>query len=137
MKIIIMHAFFAPPAKMGHLHRRTSFLEIIFDTMKLSYNWFHIKGTWSVHSFNGDYLSIAEGTGSCEIPGSISFPRASLPVIVIIVWSNICVQNLSTCLLSCDCRLIDKIRQKIAIILKSMQNKLIGRTFSFTSQDIF
>ena len=23
-----------------------------------SYRWFHIKGTWSVHSFNGDYLSI-------------------------------------------------------------------------------
>ena len=31
-----------------------------------SYSWFHIKGTWSVHSFNGDYLSIPEGTGSCE-----------------------------------------------------------------------
>ena len=34
---------------------------------------FHIKGTKSVHSFNGDYLSIPEGTGSCgylfhEIP---------------------------------------------------------------------
>ena len=24
----------------------------------LSYSWFHIKGTWSVHAFNGDYLSI-------------------------------------------------------------------------------
>ena len=38
------------------------------------YSWFHIKGIWSVHSFNGDYLSIPEGTGSCgylfqEIPG--------------------------------------------------------------------
>ena len=36
---------------------------------------FYIKGTWSVHLFNGDYLSIPEGTGSCvylfhEIPGS-------------------------------------------------------------------
>ena len=34
----------------------------------------HIKGTWRVHSINGDYLSIPEGTGSCgylfhEIPG--------------------------------------------------------------------
>ena len=34
----------------------------------------HIKGTWSVHLFNGDYLSIPETTGSCwshfhEIPG--------------------------------------------------------------------
>ena len=42
----------------------------------LSYSWFHIKGTWSVHSFNADYLSIPEGTSSCgylfhEIPGII------------------------------------------------------------------
>ena len=29
------------------------------------YNWFHKKGTWSVHSFNGDYLSVPEGTCSC------------------------------------------------------------------------
>ena len=33
---------------------------------------------WSVHLFNGDYLSIPEGTGSCgyffhEIPGSTLF----------------------------------------------------------------
>ena len=33
-----------------------------------------MKGTWSVHSFNGDYLSIPVDTGSCgylfhEIPG--------------------------------------------------------------------
>ena len=28
-----------------------------------TYNWFHIKSTWSAHSFNGDYLSIPEGTG--------------------------------------------------------------------------
>ena len=38
------------------------------------YSWFHIKGTWSVQSFNRDYLSIPKGTGSCgylfhEIPG--------------------------------------------------------------------
>ena len=26
--------------------------------MQVSYSWFHIKGTWSVHSFNGDYLYI-------------------------------------------------------------------------------
>ena len=26
---------------------------------------FQIKGSWSVHSFNDDYLSIPEGTGSC------------------------------------------------------------------------
>ena len=25
-----------------------------------SYSWFHIKVTWSVHSFNGDYLSIPQ-----------------------------------------------------------------------------
>ena len=39
------------------------------------YSWFHKKGTLSVHSFNGEYLSISEGTGSCgylfhEIPGT-------------------------------------------------------------------
>ena len=28
------------------------------------YTRFHIKGTWSVHSFNGDYLSIPKGIGS-------------------------------------------------------------------------
>ena len=44
------------------------------------YSWFHIKGTWSVHSFNGDYLSISEGTGSCgylfhEIPGRLKQRR--------------------------------------------------------------
>ena len=44
-----------------------------------SYSWFHIKGTWSVHSFNVDYLSISEGTGSCwylfhEIPGTYMLP---------------------------------------------------------------
>ena len=42
------------------------------------YSWFYIKGTWSVHSFNGDYLSIHEGTVSCgyifhEIPGMRKF----------------------------------------------------------------
>ena len=25
----------------------------------------YLESTWSVHSFNGDYLSIPEGTGSC------------------------------------------------------------------------
>ena len=29
------------------------------------YSWFHISGTWRVNSFNGDYLSIPEGTCSC------------------------------------------------------------------------
>ena len=29
------------------------------------YCWFHKKGTWSVHSINGYYVSIAEGTDSC------------------------------------------------------------------------
>ena len=41
----------------------------------LSYSKFHKKGIWSVHSFNGDYLSIPEDTGSCgylfhEIPST-------------------------------------------------------------------
>ena len=30
------------------------------------YSWFHIKDTWSVHSFNEDYLSISKCTGSRE-----------------------------------------------------------------------
>ena len=39
-----------------------------------SYSWFRIKGSWSVHSFNGDYLSLVH-TGSWgnlfhEIPDS-------------------------------------------------------------------
>ena len=38
-------------------------------------DFIHITGTWSVHSFNGDYLSIPESTGSCgylshDIPGT-------------------------------------------------------------------
>ena len=61
------------------------------------YSLFHIKGTWSVHSFNGDYLSIPEGTGSCgylfhEIPGIIFvwpykwlFPFTSTSCIIF-VW---------------------------------------------------
>ena len=49
--------------------------ELIIDLL-MTYSWFHIKGSWSVHSFNGDYLSIPEGTGRCgylfhEIPGII------------------------------------------------------------------
>ena len=43
---------------------------------KSRYSSFHTKGTWSVHSFNGVYLSIPEGIGSYgylfhEIPGSL------------------------------------------------------------------
>ena len=30
------------------------------------YSWFHIKGTWSVHLFNGGNLSIFKGRGSCR-----------------------------------------------------------------------
>ena len=44
------------------------------------------KGSFSVHSFNEDYLSIPECPGSCrnlfhEIPGSISFPPPLLGLI--------------------------------------------------------
>ena len=49
---------------------------IIFikENVPLLYSWFHIKGTLSVHFFNGDYLSIPKCTGRCgylfhEIPG--------------------------------------------------------------------
>ena len=49
-------------------------LLLTYSSKSWTYSWFHIKGTWSVHSFNADYLSIPEGTGSCgylfhEIPG--------------------------------------------------------------------
>ena len=44
------------------------------ETFYKKYSWFHIKGTFSVHSFNDDYLSIPEHPGSQEylfheIPG--------------------------------------------------------------------
>ena len=47
----------------------------MFNSNRSLCSWFHIKGTLSVHTFNGDYLSIPEGRGSCgylfhEIPGS-------------------------------------------------------------------
>ena len=41
-------------------------LQAAFTRGLFCYSWFHIKGTWSVHSFNGDYLSIPKCTGSCE-----------------------------------------------------------------------
>ena len=48
-------------------------LKWLFDLR--NYSWFHIKGTWSVRSFNVDYLSIPLCTGSCaylfnEIPST-------------------------------------------------------------------
>ena len=47
---------------------------IFVDIVKIRYSWFHIKGTWNVHSFNWDYISTSEGTGSGylfhEIPGN-------------------------------------------------------------------
>ena len=56
------------PSKAGN----ESFLELILLSI---YNWtylfsdnysrFHKKGNLSVHSFNGVYLSISKGTGSC------------------------------------------------------------------------
>ena len=39
-------------------HKWMSNLELV------TYSWFHIKGTFSVHSFNEDYLSIHECPGS-------------------------------------------------------------------------
>ena len=35
-----------------------NFCGTVVFTIILTYSWFHIKSTWSVHSFNGDYLSI-------------------------------------------------------------------------------
>ena len=50
--------------------------------MKIAQN-----STWSVHSFNGDYLSFPESTGSCgylvhEIPGIIQVDHAFGPKIL-------------------------------------------------------
>ena len=32
------------------------------EDVSIIYSWFHIKGTLSVHSFNGDYLSVHTGS---------------------------------------------------------------------------
>ena len=45
-----------------NLHKMGKAPDIYFN----NYSWFHIEGTWSVNSFNRDYLSIPEGTSSCE-----------------------------------------------------------------------
>ena len=34
------------------------FLYVWVFIYKIIYSWFHIKGTWSVHTFNGDHISI-------------------------------------------------------------------------------
>ena len=31
------------------------------------YSWFHIKGTWSVHSFNGNYLTIPSAHSQTDL----------------------------------------------------------------------
>ena len=36
----------------------------------LKYSWFHIKGTWSVHSFNEYYLSIPSAHRKLKVPFS-------------------------------------------------------------------
>ena len=60
-----------------------------------TYSWIHIKDTWSVHLFNGDYLSIPEGTGSCgylfhEIPCmSYSVWICSFRDLAAVKWSEV------------------------------------------------
>ena len=54
-----------------------NFIEIFFHYYcSPTYSWFHIKGTWSVHSYNGDYLYIP-GCGYLfhETPSSLSDPK--------------------------------------------------------------
>ena len=41
--------------------------------IKLWYSWFHIKGSWSVHSFNGDYLYIPSEPGGRPQHGLLLF----------------------------------------------------------------
>ena len=60
-----------PHSKINRTHHTGDFTKKVPSATAL----FHIKGTWSVHSFNGDYLFIPEGSGSCgylfhEIPGT-------------------------------------------------------------------
>ena len=47
---------------------------IVWRLIDFIYSGFHIKGNWSVHSFNGDYLSIPKCTGSfMKSPVAASF----------------------------------------------------------------
>ena len=78
-----------------------------------------LKGTWSVHSFNGDYLSIPEGTGSScgylfhEIPGICFQPCLGKEMLIrkikfefnliiqyrkIVMQGVLCIQDLSSAL---------------------------------------
>ena len=61
------------------------YTNMVSKAIIIIYSWFHIKGTWNVHLFNGDYLSTPEGTGSCgylfhEIPGSFGLYYYSDPI---------------------------------------------------------
>ena len=69
------------------LYTRTIYISLCTQSSDsrhtLVYSWFHKKGTWSVNSVNGDYLSIPEGTGSFEylfheIPWKDIFARVSV-----------------------------------------------------------
>ena len=66
------------------------------------YSWFHIKGNWSIHSFNGDYLSIPEGTGSCEyLFHEIHGMYTNVIVFKVLTpWKRGSICRSSTCLLS-------------------------------------
>ena len=57
-------------------------LKIYYFFLDIIYSWFHKKGTFSVHSFNDDYLSIPERPGSYkylfhEIPGTTPPPPSA------------------------------------------------------------
>ena len=62
--------------RLWTLWRSCSQEQPFWKQSKVRYSWFHIKGSWSVHSFNGDYLISLVHTGSWgnlfnEIPGTI------------------------------------------------------------------
>ena len=80
-----------PLESLGVLHN-TMFSKINI----LLYNWFHIKGTWSVHSFNVNYLYIPEGSCGylfhnipCSIKYSISLRKKNMTMSKVLNTFNI------------------------------------------------
>ena len=52
------------------------------------YSWFHIKGTWGVHTFNGDYLSIPKCTGRAVSTFFMKSPVCNTSCIKVRSWKR-------------------------------------------------
>ena len=88
----------------------TKYTIFLLNEISVKYSWFHIKGTWSVHSFNGDYLSILKCTGSCgylfrEIPGMWNF---LLPKLAIMAYPMRKISKFPLCEISHRCKIFTK-----------------------------